>query len=87
MIFAYARRYSGHVTARSPARQLSSGHGHFAVCHLTSSAPPPSRRSQDRTHQLRESGERQLGFGFDAGRPQDKMPAFLAATGRRLEQN
>ena len=34
-----------------------------------------------------ESGERQLGFGFDAGRPQDKIPALLSATGRRFDQN
>jgi len=27
------------------------------------------RRSQDGAYQLMESGERQLGFGFDAGRP------------------
>lgn len=27
------------------------------------------RRSQDGAHQLMESGERQLGFVFDAGRP------------------
>ena len=34
-----------------------------------------------------ESGERQLGFGFDAGCPQDKMPALPPATGRRFDQN
>ena len=45
------------------------------------------RCSQDGAYQLMEPGERQLGFGFDAGRPQDKMPALLPATSRRLEQN
>jgi hypothetical protein len=45
------------------------------------------RRSQDRAQQLIESGERQPGFGFDAARPQDKVPALLPATGRRFEQN
>jgi hypothetical protein len=45
------------------------------------------RCSHDGAHQLMEPGERQLRFGFDAGRPQDKIPAFLPATGRRLDQN
>jgi hypothetical protein len=44
------------------------------------------RCSQDGAYQLMESGERQLGFGFDAGRSQDKMPALLPATGRRFDQ-
>jgi hypothetical protein len=34
-----------------------------------------------------ESGERQLRFGFDAGRSQDKMPALQPTTGHRFDQN
>jgi hypothetical protein len=45
------------------------------------------RRFQERAQQLMQAGERQPGFGFDAGRPQDKIPALPPATGRRLDQN
>jgi hypothetical protein len=45
------------------------------------------RHPQDWAYQVVEPGERQFGFGFDTGRPQDKASPFLPVTGRRFEQN